>query len=67
MDLYHKPADTQRCLPYSTSHPKRCLKNIPFVMPRRICTIVKNNFVKNRDSRDLKKNFRIYSYPEKIV
>ena len=30
MDLYHKPTDTQRCLPYSTSHPKHCLKNIPF-------------------------------------
>ena len=26
MDLYHKPTDTQRCLPYSTSHPKQCLK-----------------------------------------
>ena len=22
MDLYHKPTDTQRCLLYSTSHPK---------------------------------------------
>ena len=26
MDLYHKPTDTQRCLPYSISHPKHCLK-----------------------------------------
>ena len=26
MDLHHKPTATQRCLPYSTSHPKHCLK-----------------------------------------
>ena len=26
MDMYHKPTDTQRCLPYSTIHPKHCLK-----------------------------------------
>ena len=26
MDMYHKLTDTQRCLPYSTSHPKHCLK-----------------------------------------
>ena len=47
MDLYHKPTDTQRCLPYSTSHPKHCLKNIPFTMAIRICTVVENNFLKN--------------------
>ena len=46
MDLYHKLTDTQRCLPYSTSHPKHCLKNIPFVMARRICKIVENNSLK---------------------
>ena len=64
MDMYHKPTDTQRCLPYSTSHPKHCLKNIPFVMARRICTIVENNSLKNKHLRELKKNFR---NPEKVV
>ena len=43
MDLYHKSTNTQRCLQNSTSHPKHCLKNIPFVLARRICTIVENN------------------------
>ena len=41
MDLYHKPTDTKRCLSYSTSHPRHCLKNIPLVMARRICKISK--------------------------
>ena len=67
MDLYHKPTDTQQCLPYSTSHPKHCLKNIPFVMARRICTIVENYYLKNKHLRELKENFRTYSYPEKVV
>ena len=42
-DKCHKPTNTQRCLPYSISHLKHCLKIIPFVMARRICTIVENN------------------------
>ena len=62
MDLYHKPTDTQRCLPYSTTHPKHCLKNIPFAMARRICTIVEINSLKNKHLRVLKENFRTYGY-----
>jgi len=42
MDLYRKPTDTQRCLHFKSNHPKHCLKNIPFAMARRICTIVEN-------------------------
>ena len=65
MDLYCKPADTKRCLPYSTCHPKHRLKNTPFVMARRICTIVENNSLKNKHLRGLKESFRTYSYSEK--
>ena len=65
MDLYHKPSDTQSYLPYSTSYPKHCLKDIPFVMARR--TIVENNSLKNKHLKELKENFRIYGYPEKVV
>ena len=67
MDLYHKPTDTLRCLPYSTSHPKHCLKNIQFVMTRRICTIVENYSLKNKHLRELKENFITYGYPEKVI
>ena len=27
MDLYRKPADTQRCLPFASSHPNHCKPN----------------------------------------
>ena len=66
MDLYHKLTDTQRCLPYSTSHPKHCLKNLPFAMARQICTIVENNSQK-QTSMELKENIRTYDYPEKML
>ena len=64
--LYHNPTDTQRS-PYSSSHPKHCLTNIPFVMGRRIYTIVKKNSLKNEHLRELKVNFKTFGYPEKVV
>ena len=67
MNLHHQPTDCQRCLSYSTSHQKHCLKITPFVMARRICTIVENNSLKNKDLSELKEIFRTYSYPEKVV
>ena len=42
MNIYHKPTDTHRCLPFSSNHPKHCKKNIHFTLARRICTIVEN-------------------------
>ena len=32
IDLYHKPTDTQRCLPFTSSHPNHCKLNIPFCL-----------------------------------
>ena len=62
-----KSTDKQRILPYSTIYPKQCLKNIPFVMARRICSIVENNSIKNKHLNDLKRNFEICDYLEKIA
>ena len=42
MDIYFKPTDTHRCLPFSSNHPSHCKRNIPFTLARRICTIVEN-------------------------
>ena len=36
-------------------------------MVRRIFTIVENNSLKNKHLRKLKKNFRTYGYPGKVV
>ena len=52
-DLYHKPTHTQQCLPYSTRHPKHCLKNVSFVIAKHL--------------RELKEIFRTCDCPKKIV
>ena len=43
LDLYHKPRDTQRWLPLTSSHTNNCKRNIPFRWAQRICTIAENN------------------------
>ena len=56
MDLYHKPTGIQRCLPFTSSHPNHCKRNIPFRFARRICTITENNAEKLKNLENLKSN-----------
>ena len=51
MEIYHKPNDTERCLPYFASHPKHCIKYIPFEMARRVCIIVENNSLSQKKKK----------------
>ena len=60
MDIYYKPTDTHRCLPFSSNHPKHCKKNIPFTLARRICTIVENTEAKMKHLENLKMNLSKY-------
>ena len=56
MDFYHKPTDTQRCLPFTSSHPNHYKRNIPFCLAGRICTIAENNAEKLKNLQKLKSN-----------
>ena len=67
MDLYHKPTDTQRCLPFTSSHPNHCKRNIPFCLARRICTIAENNAEKLKNLENLKSNLSKYNYPDSLI
>ena len=67
MDLYHKPTDTQRCLPFPSSHPNHYKRNIPFTLARRICTIVENQQQKLKHIHELKSNLKKYEYPETLI
>ena len=67
MDLYQKPTDTKRCLPFSSSHPNHCKANIPFNLARRICTIVENNKQKELHLAALKENLIEHQYPKSII
>ena len=67
MDLYHKPTDNQRCLPFTSSHQKHCKPNIPFYLARRICTIAENNAEKLKNLKNLKINLSKYHYPDSLI
>ena len=67
MYLYHKPTDTQRCLPFTFSHPKHCKQNIPFCLARRIFTIAENNAEKLKNLENLKTNLSKYHYPDSLI
>ena len=60
MDIYYRPTDTHRILPFSSNHPKYCKKNIPFTLARRIWTIVENTEAKMKHLENLKMNLSKY-------
>ena len=57
------------CLPFSSSHPNHCKKNISFTIEveGRICNILGNRQQKLRHLSELKGNLKKYSYPNKII
>ena len=67
MDIYYKPTDTHRCLPFSSNHPNHCKKNIPFTLARRICTIVEITEAKMKHFENLKINLSKYQYPKQLT
>ena len=67
MDIYYKPTDTHRCLPFSSNHPNHCKKNIPFTLARLICTIVENTKAKMKHLGNLKMTLSKYQYPKPLT
>ena len=67
MDIYYKPTDTNRCLPFSSNDPKHCKNNIPFTLARRICTIVENTEAKMKHFENLEINLSKYQYPQELT
>ena len=56
MDIYNKPTESKRYVPFTSNHPRYCLTNTPFSLARRISTIVENENVKEKRFKELKKN-----------
>ena len=66
-DLYKKPTDTNMILPFNSSHPRHCLRAIPYgqcLRLRRICS-TDTSFRKRCD--ELLKNLRNRGYPKELV
>ena len=67
MDLYTKPTNTRRYLPYKSAHPKHCKVNIPFCLARRICIIMENEQAKLKHLEELKEIMCRQKYPLEII
>ena len=48
MDIYNKPADKKRYVPFTSNQSRHCLTNIPLSLARRICNIVENQNAKKK-------------------
>ena len=46
MDIYNKPTDSKRYVPFTSNHPRSCLRNIPFCFASRICAYVEEEETK---------------------
>ena len=67
MDIFYKKTDTRRCVPFNSCHSKQCKKNIPFILARRVCTIVENNEVRKKRLGKLQKVLYLQEYPQNLV
>ena len=67
MDIYNKPTDSKRYVPFSSNHPRSCLRNIPFCLARRICAIVEEEEAKLKRLSELKTSLRKQKYPIALI
>ena len=67
MDLYSKPTDSKRYVPFDSCHPKPFLTNIPYCLARRICMIVECFQEKENKLKELKLILEKQGYPKRII
>ena len=58
MDIYNKPTDSKRYVPFTSNHPRGCLKNILFCLARRICAIFEEEETKLKRLSELNTSLR---------
>ena len=67
MDIYNKPTDSKRYVLFTSNHPRHCLTNISFSLAKIICTIVKNENLKEKYFKELKKTSPEQKYPKSLI
>ena len=67
MDIYYKPTDSKRYVPFNSCHPNHCLKNIPFCLARRICMIVENIEQRDKKLDEMGSILMKQKYPKTLV
>ena len=67
MNIYSKPTGSKRSVSYLSNQTKRCLKDIPFCLPRRICIIVENKNVRYVKLKELRTILKTQKYPKMVL
>ena len=67
MDIYNKPTDSKRYVPFTSNHPQHCLTNILFSLARKIYTIAENENVKEKRFKELNKTLLEQKYPKSLT
>ena len=63
----HKPTDSFNYVPFDSNHPKHTLKNIPYVLARRIKHIVLDETIRDRRWPDLRSRLSRLKYPMALI
>ena len=66
-DLYSKETDTFNYLPFSSCHPRHCVRNIPYSLARRIVVIISEQHNVIKQLKLLKRRLLNKGYPEKLI
>ena len=68
MEIYNKPTNSKRYVPFTSNHLQHCLTNILFSLARKICTIVENENKKEKCLKELKKKTLLeQKYPKSLI
>ena len=67
MDVYKKTTDSKRYVSFTSNYPRKCLRNIPFCLARRICTIVEEEDMKLKRLSELKTSLKQQKYPIALI
>ena len=67
MDIYNKPTDSKRYVPFMSNYIQHCLTDIAFSLARRICTIVENKNIKEKCLKELKKTLLEQKCPKSVI
>ena len=67
MDIYNKPTNSKRCVPFTTNYLRSCLRIILFYLARRVCAIVEEEVTKLKRLSELKTSLRKQKYSVALI
>ena len=66
-DIYKKPTDAIQYVDFHSCHPQHTKINIPFSLARRVCTIVTDPLLKEKQLQELKQDLIKRNNPTNII